>query len=87
MRLYAESAPSDERRAYTEIIDDLSNAVSSPSIERRASSAGLIPTPSAPSPCSAERNERTPKWHQASAERRAYTEIINAETNDNGISM
>jgi hypothetical protein len=36
MRLYAESAPSDERRAYTEIIDDLSNAVSSPSIERRA---------------------------------------------------
>jgi hypothetical protein len=28
MRRYAESVPSDERRAYTEIINDLSNAVS-----------------------------------------------------------
>jgi hypothetical protein len=71
MRLYTESAPRELRRAYTAIINDLSNAESSPSIERRALSAELIATSSAPSPRSAETNERTPKGHRASAERRA----------------
>jgi hypothetical protein len=73
------SAPSDLRRAYAAIINDLSNAESNamsnaeslPSVERRALSAGLIATSSAPSSRSAETNERTPKGHRASAERRA----------------